>query len=80
MGSSLKSENMLAPAFVTFGYVEAIRNGEDASMVSFARKSVCQVLGWVKQSCDRGSSVCGLTGDSARLPAATWSHRHQPDA
>lgn len=43
MGSSLKSENMLAPAFVTFGYVEAIRNGEDASMVSFAGKCLSGV-------------------------------------
>lgn len=38
VGSSLKRENTLAPCFVTFGYVEAVRNGKDASMVVFAKR------------------------------------------
>lgn len=81
VGSSLKRENTLAPSFVTFGYVEAIWNGEDASMVSFARKGARKVLGmgiaelWLGKFCvwaDRVTQPCFL-----QPPAVT---QRQPDA
>lgn len=56
------------------------RQGKPHEFIVESWKGVWKVLGWVEQGCDGGSSVCGLTGDSARLPAATWSHQHQPDA